>query len=483
MFQRLHDRLYRHDAEAGFSIIEVMVAMMVFAVMSIGIAYGIANSLQLTQTNRGRETAVALASQDIDTLRQTAAASTGGIFRVLSKSGPDNTKTIGGVEYAIDRKVSWVQSDGATGACGTSNGKLAYKSVVETVTWPNPRGGSSTTSVSSAIAPSDAVTDPGYGTVIISVTTASGAPYEGVGITITPVSGGGGAALTAAVLPTDAQGCSYAVNVSQGDYAVSASVTGGIDTNQQQPSVQSPISVTAGASSPVPFVYDQSSQLTLQYAAGSKAMIPTNMPTTLSSTAGGLDVVKPWDLASTSLNITSSSQPSLPVFPFASGYTVYAGPYSNSTGSATSCLSPNPSSWSTPNAANAIGVSPPSVATAPGKPSSASVMMGVATVTGVKDRYITAVSSANPAAGDPGCAAGMTMRFPVSTGDTATIALPFGTWTLYSGTTFGSTTKNEIASKASNVKPVTNGMVNQKTALVLINYDNTLTLDPRGQTS
>jgi hypothetical protein len=110
-------------------------------------------------------------------------------------------------------------------------------------------------------------------------------------------------------------------------------------------------------------------------------------------------------------------------------------------------------------------------------------MMGVATVTGVKDRYVTAVSSANPAAGDPGCAAGMTMRFPVSTGDTATIALPFGTWTLYSGTTFGSTTKNEIASKASNVKPVTNGMVNQKTALVLINYDNTLTLDPRGQTS
>ncbi len=482
MIQRLHDRLSRHDAEAGFSVIEVMVAMMVFAVMSIGIAYGIANSLQLTQTNRGRETAVALASQDIDTLRQTAAASTGGIFKVLSRAGEDNKKTIGSVTYQVDRAVRWVQSDGATGACGTSNGKLAYKSVVETVTWPNPRGGSSTTSVSSAIAPSDAVTDPGYGTVIISVTTASGAPAAGVGISIAPVSGGGGSPLTTPVLPTDDQGCSYAVNVTQGDYTVTANAGGGIDTNQGQPSVQSPISVTAGASAPVPFVYDQASRLTLQYATGHQATLPTNMPTTLSSTAGGLDTIRPWDLASTSLNVTSASRPSVPVFPFTSGYTVYAGPYSNTPGASTSCLSPNPSSWSTPDAENAIGVSPPTVATAPGQPSTADVQMGVATVTGVKGRYVTAVSSVNPAAGDPGCAAGMTMRFPVSTTDTATIALPFGTWTISSGTTFGSTSKNEIAAKASNVKPVTNGMVNQKTTLVVINYDNTLTLDPRGQT-
>ena len=63
----------------------------------------------------------------------------------------------------------------------------------------------------------------------------------------------------------------------------------------------------------------------------------------------------------------------------------------------------------------------------------------------------------------------------------ATIALPFGTWTISSGTTFGSTTRNEIASNASNVEPVTNGSVNRKTALVIISYDNTLTLDPRGQ--
>ncbi|MFJ3379088.1 prepilin-type N-terminal cleavage/methylation domain-containing protein [Curtobacterium sp. NPDC090217] len=484
MFRRLQ-RVLRPidptDRDAGLSIIEVMVAMMVFAVMSVGIAYGIANTLQLTQSSRGRETAVALASQDIDMLRQTAAASTAGIFNVVSKAGTSNTKTIGGVTYQIDRAVTWVQSDGASGACGTSNGKLAYKSVVETVSWPKQGSGMSSTTVTSAIAPSDAVTDPGYGTVIVSAVNASGAPFQGVSVTITPVSGG--AALSTAPLPTDAQGCSYAVNVVPGDYSVTANVSGGIDTNQAQPSTQSPITVSAGASSPVPFVYDKASQLTLRYAQTYGATLPTNMVTVLSSSAGGLDTIKPWDVTSSSLVVNSASTPNLPVFPFTSGYTVYAGPYSNSTSASTSCLSPNPSSWSTPSQTGAIGVSPQTVNVSPGSPSNASVMMGVATVNGVKNRYITAVSSANPGAGDPGCSAGMTMKFPVTTGDSATIALPFGTWTLYSGTSFGSTTKNEIASNASNVKPVTPGNVNQKTALVVINYDNTLTLDPRGQTS
>ncbi|PZF57358.1 hypothetical protein DEJ23_07690 [Curtobacterium sp. MCSS17_008] len=486
MFRRTHRVLRPIDPttrDSGLSVIEVMVAMMVFAVMSVGIAYGIANTLQLTQTSRGRETAVALASQDIDAMRQTAAATTAGIFKVVSKSGSSNRKTLGGVTYEIDRSVTWVQSDGASGACGTSNGKLAYKSVVATVSWPNARGGTSSTTMTSAIAPSDAVTDPGYGTVIVSAVNASGAPFAGVGISLTPISGSGAVAPGTAPSPTDSQGCSYAVNVAPGDYTVTATIAGGIDTDQEQPSQQTPITVTAGASAPVPFVYDRASQLTLRYASSYGATLPTNMPTVLSSTVGGLDTVTPWDTTSQTLVVTSASEQSLPVFPFASGYTAYAGPYSNSPNATVNCLSPNPAAWTTPDAAGAAGALPPLITTESGQPSDGAVMMGVAKVSDVKGRYITAVSSSNPGAGDPGCAAGMTMKFPVSSSDTATIALPFGTWTISSGKTFGSTSRNEIATKAANVTPVTPGRVNQKTALFVIDYDNTLTLDPRGQTS
>ncbi|PZE87215.1 hypothetical protein DEI91_02720 [Curtobacterium sp. MCBD17_032] len=486
MIQRLQRVLRPSDPtarESGSSIIEVMVAMMVFAVMSVGIAYGIANTLQLTQTSRGRETAVALASEDIDMLRQTAAGSTTGIFDVVSARGEDNTTTVGGLTYQVDRKVSWVQSDGASGACGTSTGKLAYKSVVETVSWPNPRGGMSSTSMASAIAPSDAVTDPGYGTIIISVVDASGAPYPGVTISVAPVRGGAGSALAKAPLPTDAQGCSYAVNVAQGDYTVTANVPGGIDTEQKQPSSQSPISVTAGASAPVPFVYDQASTMAFQYAKTYNATVPANMVTVLSSPSGGLDTVTPWDTTSSTVRITSTTNPSptVPVFPFTSGYTVIAGPYSNSLDRTKNCLSPNPASWTVPDAAGAVGVTPALVPAPAGGATEAQVMTGVLTVKGVKGRYITAVSSANPGPGDPGCAAGMTMRFPVAESDSVTLALPFGTWTISSGKSFGDTAKNEIASDPKNVTPVTPGSVNRKTALLVIDYDNTVTLDPRGQ--
>lgn len=173
--------------EEGFTVIEVMVAMMVFAIISVGLAYGITNSLQTTQASRGRDMAVSLASQDIDTMRQTAAATTNGIFSVLSAS---TTKSIGGVTYTVTRTANWVQSDGATGACGSSNGTLAYKSVAETVSWNNPHGpGKLSTTVTSAIAPSDAVTDPGDGTIIVSVRDAAGAANAGVSVSAAPVSG------------------------------------------------------------------------------------------------------------------------------------------------------------------------------------------------------------------------------------------------------------------------------------------------------
>ncbi len=46
--------------------------MMVFALMSIGLAYGITNALVLTQESRARQTALNLASQDLDQLRSLA---------------------------------------------------------------------------------------------------------------------------------------------------------------------------------------------------------------------------------------------------------------------------------------------------------------------------------------------------------------------------------------------------------------------------
>ncbi|PZF62232.1 hypothetical protein DEI92_01655 [Curtobacterium sp. MCBD17_034] len=453
--------------EEGFTVIEVMVAMMVFAIISVGLAYGITNSLQTTQASRGRDMAVSLASQDIDTMRQTAAATTNGIFSVLSAS---TTKSIGGVTYTVARTANWVQSDGATGACGSSNGTLAYKSVAETVSWNNPHGpGKLSTTVTSAIAPSDAVTDPGDGTIIVSVRDAAGAANAGVSVSAAPVSGGTGAAITTAPTTTDAAGCWYATDVQPGTYTLTASTTGGIDSNQAATSTWT-IPVIAGASAYQPISYDQAATIPVNYAQTYSATMATNMTTTLSSNSGGLDTMTPW---STSATVTSSTKVSMNVFPFSDGYQMYGGTFNSSSG-ASSCIDTNPTKWTTPTSAGAVGTSVPVpvVSVSPGQTVSPpqNVALGVIQVSVASGSYLRATTASRTTADDPGCSAGMTLNFPKTTSSTATLALPFGTWSI--STTSGASGAVTGTVAGANIKNVTPGSVTGNTVLV----------DPRGQT-
>jgi prepilin-type N-terminal cleavage/methylation domain-containing protein len=470
MFRRLSDVLRprdRRDAEAGFTVIEVMVAMMVFAVMSVGIAYGIVNALQLSQGNRGRETAISLASQDLDAMRQVAAQASTGIQNVTSAT---TTKTIGGVTYTVARTANWVDANGTLSTCGTSNGALAYKNVQETVTWAGAHGGRLSTTMTSSIAPDSAVSDPGDGTITISVITASGAPNANVTITVTPVAGGGGAALSAQPAVTNAQGCSVAYDVDPGTYTVTASESGGIDSNQLNPSSQSPVTVVASAAAYVPFVYDQAATLNLQYAQSYGATLPASMPTTLYSTGGGYDSMSPWG---TSPTVTSSTTTAMSVFPY-SAYYVTAGNYSTASGSA-GCLSPNPGAWTTPNTAAVTGVAPQPIGTSPGtSTATTNVMMGVVQITGLSGQYVVATTT-TAGSGDPGCAAGMTLRFPKATAASMTYALPFGTWTINTATSLTGAVGSLLL--GSTVKAVTPGSVSGSTTAGW-----TVVMDPRGQT-
>lgn len=467
----------RTQDDAGFTVIEVMVAMMVFAIMSMGIAYGIVNALTLSQSSRSRTTAVSLASQDIDGLRQKASASATGIQQVTSiPANPGEAplrKTLGGVEYTITRDVNWVDSSGATNACGSATtGYLAYKSIVETVSWKS-RNQTLSTTMTSAIAPASAVTSPGNGTITISVKSAAGNGNAGVAVTVTPV-GGSGAALTLQPDSTNVQGCTVAVNVQQGTYTVSATEAGGIDTNQKQPAVQTPVTVVAGANAYVPFVYDLASPLTLQYATTYGATLSQSMPTTLASGGGGQDVITPWGASPT---VTSATKTTVNVFPFGN-YSVYAGAY-NSANGPTSCLSPNPAAWSVPNAANQTGTAVQQVGTSPGQPGSINplpIMTGVVQVSGLtSSTYVVATTAATPGAGDPGCSAGYSLQFPTSTSGTQTLALPFGTWRLTYYSSITGAVLNVLSGAA--VRNVTPGTASGN---VISGF--TVLVDPRGQT-
>ena len=61
----LRDRLRRRN-EGGFTIAEVMVALMIFALMSIGVIYSVISMLQISRDARNRQVAANLAAQEID---------------------------------------------------------------------------------------------------------------------------------------------------------------------------------------------------------------------------------------------------------------------------------------------------------------------------------------------------------------------------------------------------------------------------------
>lgn len=455
--------LSTRDDEAGFSIVEVMVAMMVFAILAVCIAGSLTNGLVLTTSSKNREVAINLASQDIDSMRMNALGSPNGVFQVTSTSTPI-VYTVGGNQFSLTRQVDWVTTTGGSGACGTGSGTLAYKSVVDTVSWLQNSTTTMSTSMTTLVAPISNINTDTDGTIIVAIIGASGAPETGVNITITPNSGGGGAALSTAPSPTDSDGCSFGLNVQPGTYTVTATESGGIDYLQNAPAKNASVVVTAGQNTMVNFTYDQAGKFPLTYPVG--AVLPTNMPITFTNATGGQPQ---WTNSPTSIN----------AFPYPDGYQVIAGSYVfSASGGPGSCLDSNPQNWPTNSSTGAQAPVPVIMTAAPGATATSSsgsnlVNMGQINVTGyTTGQYLTAVTTVGPSGSkDPGCGSVQTLTFPKTTAATTLLALPFGTWKIYSGSSSGALTTDLIKTKTTNVVGVTTATISSTTYTVM--------LDPR----
>jgi type II secretory pathway pseudopilin PulG len=456
--------------EVGLGMTEIIVAIMVFGLIATTAAYGMVNALTLTQYSRASETAMSIASSDLDQMRLTASVDDNGVFSVLSTNTPI-PKTVGGTAYSITRQVSWQTTDGTTGACGTGTGTLQYKNVTETVSWSTKGGSTRSVTLASAIAPLSNINSDATGTIIVTVKGAGGQPVPGVTVSITPISGGGGSTLNDAPQNTDNVGCSFGLLVDPGSYAVTATLAGGIDINQNAIATTSgSVSVVAGQNAIVNFTYDQAATFPLTYPAG--ATLPTNLPISFYHATPG-----------TTPFTATTPPPSVKAFPWGDGYTIIGGAYAYTAAtSPASCLDTNPASWTTPRAGdNAVGVAPTPVMAAAGATAASTVVpLGTFTLSNIGtlagSKYITAVTG-TPTAGDPGCNAGQTITFArIPTGTSSlTLALPYGTWRLYAGSTAGSTTTALPSSGVGVIgMPLPGGVITS-----LGGGANSITLDPR----
>ncbi len=448
-------RVRNHDeSDAGLTLVELLVALMIFAIVAVGTAFSLVSILSMTKDGTAREVAANLAAQDIDKARASGDVTTLG--------NSSQFYTINGIVYHLTRTTGWVLSGSSTGGCGTGGGTLQYKQANVTVTWTGMNPVTPAVRADTLIAPAGRINDPTLGTLIVSVLGASGTGKAGVTVTATPsaVAGNTAMPLTVVPSPTDANGCSYILKVTPGTYDVTISATNFVSDKQEQGSVIRQTGVAAGTSASVGFQFDLAAYFSVSYATNytaSTPQFPTNLDTTFYNTFGTWYTTAP------------ATNPA-PFHPYPAGYSIFAGKFlAPSGGGSTSCLSVDPAAWTTPASSDgAIGQREPAVSAAPGATASVGVNMGIIGLSGVSSNpYITAVSqSTAPGTDDPGCLQTMTYTFPRTNG--SVLALPYGSWKLYRSDSFGVLGTQLTALQLS---PQTRGQVDPVTGIV--------TLDPR----
>jgi hypothetical protein len=406
------------DPDAGFSIVEVLVATLIFMMLSIGIAQATVTSIRLSGDQKHRVTALSLAAGEIDAVR-----AIGDPFEVTNDPQPPPV-TIDGITYTIALDTEWVSGTGTDIPCGGSGtANLQVKRVNVGVTWTGKLANTAKVQSDTVLAPIGRINDPTQGTIIIAATRADGSGSSGVTPTVTPVSGGA-TALTTAPPATDSDGCSYALRVVPGVYKVALSKSNYVDITQN-PSPSLNVTVVAGSTVSAPFGYDKAAKFNMTYAPGA----PSG---TKFATDAQMSFVNTYGTSYVSGNPTSAS-----LYPWAVGYVPIAGHYIAPTQLSDGCRSVDPSEWSaSASPALADGDHGAAIATTPGGTAAMTLNMGLLKVKSSKasasGTFLKAVS-ATPIAGwgDPGCGTAMTYNFPAIAANTDTnIALPFGTWTI-----------------------------------------------------
>lgn len=452
----------RAASDDGFTLIEVVVAMFIFAIISVGVASAVLTTMKVTNDSVARQTASSLAASQIDQVRTIADLTT------LNSSTTPTNVTVGGRTYHVSTTVRWnLSSGGSTLQCSSGSGDILSKTVKISVTWDGMDPAANPAEADTIVAPTGRISAINKGVIIVSVTNAQGAGNPGVTISVVPdpVNPNGASAITTVINPTDAQGCGYVLNVTPGNYNVSLSKPGAtppyVDIYQSQAPTK-PVPVSAAATSPASFQFDQAAVYNPNYAANYTSgvvVLPLSMNTTYVNSYG--------------MYVTTASS-GVNLHPFPAGYSVLAGSLGVSGGSAANCLATDPGNWiSTHDTFGTwAGTTPKAWAGTPGQLNvAAPVNMGVAKVTGPANGYIKITGTTGPAStGDPGCATPSTYVYKLPASGTANLAFPYGSWILKSGTT--STTQNTAVPTAS-VVPVTKGSV------VKVSGDAVVTLDPR----
>jgi prepilin-type N-terminal cleavage/methylation domain-containing protein len=386
----------------GFTVVELVVAITVFALVFAAVSAGIGRALQIDRGNRNRSAAAYLAARQLEEVRAEPFA-----LVTLGRTTCDYTVASCDLPspYSVVQEVAWASPGSTATSCGVptaSGATLAYKRVTVTVTWPDMAGVDPVTS-QTLLTPPGGTYDPNAGHVLVQAFDRDALPLAGQTVSL---SGPAAASQT-----TDSDGCAFFAYLDPGTYTATMGTSGYVDRQGNQPASQT-AGVTASQITRVQFDYDRAATLSITLVPPSGAVLPSGMAMTVANS--NLTVgTKSFSQASTGSGTTRTITP---LFPYASGYQVWAGDCADADpvatgGSRGAALASNPAA-TTPGSANLDAVD---------------VVVRDSSGTAVGGATVEAIHAAGT-----GCTSGETLTSATTTDGTGKLrlALPFGTWTI-----------------------------------------------------
>ena len=299
--------------EGGFSLIEVIVAIALFLVISAAFLSNLDTTSHLNYSNRARSVAASLAEREVELARATD-------INALNVGTPITRTNIPDfAAYSVLRDTYWVADSVGANVCDTSSGYTseAFVHVTVTVTWPQMRG-VKPVRTDTNITPRIGAYHPTTGNLAVTVLDRAGNPLANRPVTVT----GGGAKTT------DSAGCAYFAELLPGQRTASLAAAGYVDFQGNASPAQT-VTIQTGTTKFLTFNYDREANLVA--TIGTDATYPAGTPLDSSYQPNGRGV--PLIVANTNLqpngqrsDDTPATTRTLPgLFPFADGYGTWTG--------------------------------------------------------------------------------------------------------------------------------------------------------------
>lgn len=297
-------------ADAGLTLVEVMVAMVLFLIGSLSLLSVLTSSTSGTFDNRARLTAANLAASDVDEARS---------LDYYALAPADYWQTVDGRAYRVVREVTVTMASGAsTSTCvGSGSAKQLHKKVstrVETAFRGSTRPVRADTIVEAPIF------DPNSarGAIGFVVSDRNGDPLAGLPVSVLGIN-----------RTTDASGCVFFDGLAPGDYTVTVTRSGSV-TQAGSSTLATTVRVSPGQITSESMRVDTAVDVTVlsDVFDGSTAQVGFTPPSGTSATIAASDRDNVTRITYPGKAVTPGADLVWSVFPAAGGYDAWLGPCS-----------------------------------------------------------------------------------------------------------------------------------------------------------